>query len=90
MCGLRKKSKRSDFFRHTFAVKCLKKWVLDGVDLNAALPVLSKYLGHVGLNETQHYLRLTSELYPDIIKKLTVQFGNFIPDYFGGDEYEAY
>ena len=32
-------------FRHTFSVHCLKKWILDGKDINAALPVLSAYLG---------------------------------------------
>ena len=49
--------------RHSFAVHCLKKWVLDGVDLTVALPYLSVYMGHVGLKSTQGYLRLTAELY---------------------------
>ena len=72
-------------FRHTFSVCCLKKWILSGKDLNAALPVLSAYLGHKGLNGTQKYLRLTADMYPDIVKTVELQFGNVVP---GGEAYE--
>ncbi|HCT63854.1 MAG TPA: integrase, partial [Lachnospiraceae bacterium] len=53
-------------FRHTFAVHCLKQWVLNGVDVAATLPILSAYLGHANLQGTQHYLRLTADLFPEI------------------------
>ena len=66
--------------RHSFAVHCLKKWVLDGVDLTAALPYLSAYMGHVGLKSTQGYLRLTAELYPTIVMTVEKQFGSIIPE----------
>ena len=66
--------------RHTFAVHCLKKWVRQGVDLYAALPVLSEYLGHSTLYGTQRYLRLTADLYPDIIAAVEQHFGNVIPE----------
>ncbi len=66
--------------RHTFAVHCLKKWVRQGVDLYAALPVLSEYLGHSTLDGTQRYLRLTADLYPDIIAAVEQHFGNVIPE----------
>lgn len=72
-------------FRHTFSVCCLKKRILSGKDLNAALPVLSAYLGHKGLNGTQKYLRLTADMYPDIVKTVELQFGNVVP---GGEAYE--
>ena len=68
--------------RHTFAVHCLKRWVRNGLDLTVALPYLSAYLGHVGLKGTQHYLRLTAELYPDIVAAMDKQFGYLLP---GGD-----
>jgi len=71
--------------RHTFSVRCLKKWILSGKDLNAALPVLSAYLGHKGLNGTQKYLRLTADMYPDIVKTMELRFGDTVP---GGEEYE--
>ena len=66
-------------FRHTFAVHCLRKWSLDCTDLSVALPYLSAYMGHNGLAYTQHYLRLTSDLYPDVIEKMESRF-DVIPD----------
>ena len=65
--------------RHTFAVHCLNNWVLSGEDLTAALPVLSRYLGHNGLSGTQKYLQLTAQMYPDIVSKLEAQFRDVIP-----------
>lgn len=72
--------------RHTFAVHCLNNWVLSGEDLTAALPVLSRYLGHNGLTGTQKYLQLTAQMYPDIIAKLETQFGDLIPQMEVSDE----
>lgn len=65
--------------RHTFAVHCLNNWALSGEDLTAALPVLSRYLGHNGLSGTQKYLQLTAQMYPDIVSKLETQFRDVIP-----------
>lgn len=65
--------------RHTFAVNCLKKWVLSGNDINSMLPVLSAYLGHKNLKGTQYYLRLTAEMYPYITESVEKQFGSVIP-----------
>lgn len=73
------KGPRPHDIRHTFAVHCLNGWVLAGEDLTAALPVLSRYLGHNGLGGTQKYLQLTAEMYPDIVSKLEAQFGTLIP-----------
>ena len=66
--------------RHTFAVHCLKRWVVDGVDLTVALPFLSTYLGHTGLKGTQRYLRLTAELYPGIVSAVETKFSEMIPE----------
>nr|WP_253198043.1 tyrosine-type recombinase/integrase [Clostridium gasigenes] len=74
------KGPRLHDIRHTFAVHCLKKWVLNGDDLNNRLPYLSSYLGHVDLRGTQHYLRLTADLYPDIIAKVEQSFSSLIPE----------
>ncbi|MCL6564059.1 MAG: tyrosine-type recombinase/integrase [Firmicutes bacterium] len=65
--------------RHTFAVHCLRQWVLDGVDLTVALPYLSTYMGHVGLKSTQGYLRLTADLYPTVVRTVEQRFGAIIP-----------
>jgi len=67
-------------FRHGFAVKCLKKWVLAGNDLTVMLPYLSAYMGHSDFNATQYYLRLTSDLYPEIVQRIETYFGYVIPE----------
>jgi len=48
--------------RHTFAVDRLLAWYHDGQDINARLPALATYLGHVSIRSTQVYLRPTAEL----------------------------
>jgi len=52
--------------RHTFAVHCLRRAVLNGDDLSVMLKYLSVYLGHSDTLSTQAYLRLTADMYPDI------------------------
>ena len=78
--GGRGKGPRVHDLRHTFAVHCLKRWVRNTVDLTVALPYLSAYLGHAGLKGTQHYLRLTAELYPNIVAAMDERFGHLVPD----------
>ncbi|MGM0392773.1 MAG: tyrosine-type recombinase/integrase [Bacteroidota bacterium] len=56
--------------RHTFAVTALANMAESGIDLYASLPVLSNYLGHQSLGATNHYVRLTANMYPDLIKKV--------------------
>ena len=54
--------------RHTMTVHYLIKLVGDGVDTYCALPILSVFLGHKTLVGTERYVRLTQEMYPEIIK----------------------
>jgi integrase/recombinase XerD len=74
------KGPRLHDIRHTFAVHCLKKWVVNGKDLTNCLPYLSAYLGHEDMRGTQHYLRLTADLYPDIIRKVEESCSWMIPE----------
>ena len=53
--------------RHTFACHCLDKMIRSGMDPFCALPYLSTYLGHKGIESTEKYLRLTEEHFKDII-----------------------
>lgn len=48
--------------RHAFAVQRLTKWYRAGVDLQARLPWLSAYMGHVDIIGTEAYLNATPEL----------------------------
>lgn len=66
--------------RHTYCVHCLKRWVLTEKDLTNLFPYLSAYLGHADFRGTQYYLRLTADLYPDIIRKTEAALGYIIPE----------
>ena len=81
------KGPRLQDIRHTFSVHCLKKWVLNKEDLLSLLPYLSAYLGHVDLRGTQHYLRLTADLYPQIIASVEQNFSFLIPEVSNHEEY---
>jgi integrase len=66
-------------FRHTFAVHCLRRWVLQGKNIQSRIPVLQSYLGHVSYSDTAYYLHLTADLFPDITKRLDDELGDMIP-----------
>jgi integrase len=72
--------------RHTFAVNCLKKWVKDGNDITSAIPYLAAYLGHTHFRHSQVYLRLTADMFPDVVSKTERKF-NVFPIWEGN--YEA-
>ncbi|SFH36571.1 hypothetical protein SAMN05660649_04921 [Desulfotomaculum arcticum] len=44
------------------------------------LPYLAAYMGHSDFRGTQYYLRLTADLYPDIISRTEDDFGYVIPE----------
>jgi integrase len=48
--------------RHAFAVDRLTRWYRQGVDLQARLPWLSAYMGHLDMLGTETYLTATPEL----------------------------
>ena len=48
--------------RHAFAVHRVITWYREGADVQACLPLLATYLGHINLSGTQTYLTMTAEL----------------------------
>ena len=76
--GDKGKGPRLHDLRHTFAVHCLKRWILSGKNIRAMLPVLSAYMGHCDLRGTQIYLRLTPDMFPHIASTMS--------EYFYGEE----
>lgn len=52
--------------RHTFAVHSLMKQVQSGKDIYCLLPILSVFMGHNTLLGTETYVRLTSEMFPEL------------------------
>lgn len=73
-------------FRHTFAVNCLKKFIKEDKDLTVYLPVLKTYMGHSKFISTEYYLKLTNDMYPDILEKVNLYINGAIPRIGGNDE----
>ena len=57
-------------FRHSFAVRRLRAWHEAGLDVQALLPTLSVYLGHVRPEDTYWYLTAT----PDLLRAAGARF----------------
>ena len=53
--------------RHTAAVHSLDRLVRSGMDIYCALPLLSAFLGHKNIRSTESYVKLTHEMFPDLI-----------------------
>lgn len=68
-------------WRHTFAVHCLRKWIREGKNINAYMPVLQAYMGHASYSDTAYYLHLTTDLFPDVTDKLEQELGYVIPTF---------
>jgi integrase len=66
--------------RHTQCCHTLHKAVMEGTDLSNMLPALSVLMGHESLNATSQYLRMTAEVYPDILTAVTKVCANAIPE----------
>jgi integrase len=49
-------------FRHSFAVNVLLRWYRSGVDVQAKLPFLATYMGHVNICSTYYYLHFIEPL----------------------------
>jgi len=59
--------------RHTFAVHRLTSWYRQGADVQRLLHLLSVYLGHVHIRDTQIYLSMT----PELLQEANKRFENY-------------
>ena len=66
-CGNRP---RAYDFRHHFALSNLNRWIATGVEANAMLPYLSRYMGHASLASTDYYLHLVPEFFATFAAKV--------------------
>ena len=57
--------------RHSAAVHSLIKLTKEGVDIYCSLPLLATFMGHKKVLATEAYVRLTQEMYPDLLKMNT-------------------
>src|SRR5690606_28500309 len=67
--------------RHTFAVTSMANMAESGIDLYVSLPILSNYLGHRSLEATNHYVRLTAGMFPDLVRKMDTVCFDVFPQY---------
>ena len=71
-CGImhdNRKGPRIHDLRHSFAVHRLLAWYRDGEAVNARLPALATYMGHVDISSTQVYLQPTAELLGEVDRR---------------------
>lgn len=57
--------------RHTACIHSMLQLARNGMDLYCYLPVLSTFMGHRKVYDTERYLRMTTEMYPELIKQDT-------------------
>lgn len=62
--------------RHSFAVQALLRWYRSGVDVQAKLPQLSMYLGHVSIVSTAYYLHFIPEIAAAAHRRFARHFGH--------------
>jgi integrase len=60
--------------RHAFAVGRLVAWYREGADVQACLPLLATYLGHINLSGTQTYLTMT----PELLGEASLRFERYV------------
>lgn len=72
------KRQRLHDIRHSFCVRALENMQEKGTDMHASLPLLSAYLGHRGIRETEYYLRLTGEHFGNMLARTKA----YSPDVF--------
>jgi integrase len=66
--------------RHSFSCHSFVKLADDGMDLYCSWPYLSAYLGHQSLEATEQYVRLTAQLYPELLKDADRLYVNILPN----------
>lgn len=65
--------------RHTYAVHAMVQATKNGMGLTTSLPIISTCLGHKSLEATEHYVRLTNEMYPHLMAKLQEVTSDIFP-----------
>ena len=61
--------------RHTFAVRTVQHWYREGLDVDAQMPLLATFLGHVHVSDTYWYLSAVPELMALAGDRLDISLG---------------
>lgn len=73
-------------FRHTHCVNLINSWFREGKDLSALYPYLSAHLGHSHYADTDYYLFLVEEFYPDYNELMRSLDESLLPEVFHEEE----
>ncbi len=65
--------------RHTFVVDKMNEWMLSGIDADAMMPYLSRYLGHSSIQDTQYYFHTIEQAFP-VIRRCDAMSKSVIPE----------
>lgn len=65
-------------FRHSCAVNALVRWYRDGIDVQAKLPLLATWLGHISILSTYHYLHFVEDLRLVANHRFTEAYGDLV------------
>lgn len=68
--------------RHTFACRVLMRWYQAGMDVQAKLPMLATYMGHVSIASTQYYLPFIPELAAEASRRFCSRYGSLVQPRF--------
>ena len=64
--------------RHSFAVHALLRWYREGLEVQAKLPFLSMYMGHVSIASTQYYLHFVEPLAQAASERFAHHYGDLL------------
>ena len=64
--------------RHSFAVNALRHCYVSGEDVQARLPLLSTYMGHVSVASTHYYLSFIEEIRSEASERFYQRFGQLL------------
>lgn len=64
--------------RHTFAVYALLRWYRQSVEVEAKLPLLATYMGHVSVASTHYYLQWIEPLRTAASEKFARHYGELV------------
>jgi integrase len=80
--GLRRmggRQPRAYDLRHHFAYANIARWAESGIDVNAMLPYLMRYMGHSSLESTYYYIHLAPDFFP-VFDRLSKDLEHLLPE----------
>lgn len=65
--------------RHNYAIRAMEKMEAEGMDLYVCLPLLTLYMGHGSIRETEYYIRLSKHGFHRVTEKASAASESIFP-----------